>query len=272
MNNSLKRYNNLLTADLYKLGKLKSVIVAPIVMLLLILVQYGLFWAQFKAYSGAEIPAELLEYVSTGRSMLFGASSYINLGLFMAIFCGIYIGGDFKDGTINTLVARGADRVQVYFSKWLTMVTLACGFILGSFLLCGIFSGATGYGAPFDGAEFGLLMRSLVLQLLVGICSTSIYVFIAFTARSQGATIGISLGLYFISGIVIAVLILIGSATGAEWLTHVGDFLPSQQLSTATSYNHLSTTEILEVVFVPIGYLVLSCGLGVLGFVKRDIK
>lgn len=270
--NKIKLYGNLLCSDYYKVGKLKSIIVAPIVMTLLILFNYSLLWIQADTLAGAEIPEGMLDYLYTGKSMLFSASSYINLGLFIAIICGIFIGGEFKDGTLNTVIARGADRVAVYFSKWLTMVTLSVGFVLGSFLVCGILSAITGYGYAFTGTEFALLLRSLVLQLLVAVASTSVYVCIAFLARSQGATIGISLAMYFLISIIAAIFTVISQLTDAEWLSYAASYFPSQQLTTACSSGELTTRQILEVVFVPLAYIAASIGLGLGTFCKRDIK
>ncbi len=274
-NNSLKKYNNLLISDYFKISHLKSVIVSGIIMAVLIVINYATLWFQASMIEGADIPSDIIiSYTFTGKSMLFGSTSYINLGLFIAIICGIFIGGEFRDGTVKTTVARGADRLSLYFGKWLSIVTLTIVYVLSAFLFCGILTAISGYGVAFTGEEFGLLMRSLALQVWVSIASASVYICIAFLARTQGATIGISLGLYFLVAIVAAILMLIASIVGesAEWLNTLVELVPSQQLANACSYGPYETADLLKVIFVPLAYILATCGLGVMTFLKRDIK
>ncbi len=269
----IKKFSNMLSSDFYKLGKLKSVYIAPIVMFVLIIINYLVLWVQDAIFEGLTVDEEILSTLLTGKILLFGASSNIDLGIFMAIISGIFIGGDFVEGTLKLQIARGQDKTMVYFSKWLTMCVLTIGYILGAFLLCGILTAASGYGSQFTGQDFGLLIRAIVLQILVGIADTSIFVMIAFLTRSQGSTIGTSLALYFVGGIVLAIIATVGVMTEKEVLVEMSNFLPSAQLITASSFaDKLTTKEALEVTLIPFAYILLSTLIGTLTFEKRDIN
>ncbi|MCQ2603286.1 MAG: ABC transporter permease, partial [Clostridia bacterium] len=259
--------------DFYKLGKPKTVYVAPIVMLVLVLINFILLWTQNAIFEGLTLDDETLETLLTGKDLLFGASTTIELGIFIAIICGIFIGGDFLEGTLKLQIARGQDKIAVYFSKWLTLCVLTIGYILGSFLLCGILTAATGYGAQFTGQDFGLLIRAIVLQILVGIADTSIFVMIAFLTRSQGSAIATSLVLLLVSEAVLTILAAIGIMTEKDILVEISNFLPSAQIATAKSYAiNFTLKEALEVTLIPLGDILISTAIGTLTFEKRDIN
>lgn len=271
--NNLKKFSNMLSSDFYKLGKLKSVYVAPIIMFVLIIINYIILWTQNAIFEGIEVDDATFSMLISGKDLLFSASSSISLGIFMAIISGIFIGGDFAEGTLKLQIARGEDKTVVYFSKWMTMCVLSIGYILGSFLLSGILTAASGYGSAFTGQDFGLLIRAIVLQILVGIADTSIFVMIAFLTRSQGSTIGTSLALYIISSIVLSILATIGMMTEKEVLVEISNFLPSAQIVTASSYAaKLTVKEALEVTLIPFAYILITSLIGALTFEKRDIN
>ncbi|MEG2541310.1 MAG: ABC transporter permease subunit [Clostridia bacterium] len=277
-NNEINNYKNrskfadLFASDFYKIGHMKSIIIIPFVMLFLILINYSLFWWQETVLGTANIP-DIPELLFTGKIMLFGAGSYILLGLFLGIIFGINIGGEFSNGTISSLVARGSNRLEIYFSKWLTMATIVTMFVLGSFVVCGILTAISGYGAPFNGLEFGYLVRSLVLQTLCNIATGSVLVMVCFLLRTKGGAIAVSLALYFLSNVIISILATIGQlSSGTAWLSELVTYVPGQLLGFATMTGGYTTANILKLVFVPIAYILLTSFVGSYTFLKKDIK
>lgn len=263
---------SLFRSDLYRLSHLKSVYIAPAIMLALIIINYAVAWTQNSLVEGAGLPDEILQELVNGRDLLFGAGSYIDIGLFIAIICGIFIGGDFVSGASKLTIARGANRAEFYLSKWLVVCLLSVAYTLASFLVCGILSGITGYGHVFDGAEFALLLRAIALQVLIAISSSSVYVFIAFLVRSQGGTIGTTIALYILVSVVSEAIIIVAMADGNYNLLNYAYFTPSLQLTNASSYDAYTTSEVLQVVLIPIAYIAASLGAGIPIFMKRDVK
>lgn len=274
MKNNFGNLRNLLSSDFYKLSKMKSMIVAPIIMLLLILLQFAVYWWELSIINSADTGGIPMPFDITGKSMLFGASSYVSMGLFIAIICGIFIGGEFSTGTMKLMVARGSSRTKIYFSKLISIAFLAVAYTLFAFLISGILTAVKGYGQTFDGLQFGILTRSIVLQVLVNVSIASIFVMLSFLIRSQGSAIGISLAIYFLTSIILGVITVIFVMAGddAQWLSELIKYIPSQQLVSACSYGKYSVPDLMRVIFVPIAYLLISSGIGVAAFLKRDVK
>lgn len=265
-------FTSLFKADLYRLYHLKCIYIAPAIMLALILINYAVMWTQNSLIEGAEIPNEIIGELLSGKDMLFSASSYIDVGLFMAIICGIFIGGEFACGTVKLTVARGASRVEFYLSKWLTLCLLSVAYTLASFLICGILTAISGYGQTFDGGEFALLLRAISLQILIAIASTSIYVAIAFLTRTQGATIGTTIALYILVSVISEAIVIVALAEENYGLLDYAYFTPSLQLTNASSHDAYTTSQILQVILIPLAYVAAALGIGIPTFIKRDIR
>lgn len=273
-NNSMA---NVLNADFYKVSKLKSIYIGAAIMFVLMLINFAVYWYTLSVANSIldEFEREgMLALIGAGKDRLFQSSALIDIGLFIAIILGIFIGGEFSNGTIKTAVARGGNRVQIYFSKWLTMATLVVAYSLYALIIAGILTAIKGYGEDFTALQFGLLVRSTVLQMLVNLSIGSLFVMIGFLCRSAGSSIGVSLAAYILISVIITVISVIVSVSGgdAKWLTELISFLPAQQLSSACNSGTYEIGELMKVIFVPIGYIGLSSLIGCLSFIKRDIK
>lgn len=258
---------NLLASDFYKVRFLKSVIIAPFLMLLMILFNYAVFWIQ-------PMFDDSLPQLTSGLSMLFGATGYTGMSLFIAIIAGIFIGGEFSSGTMGASVARGADRAQIYFSKWLVTAALVAFYTLASFLVCAIFS-AFGPGmGSVSGADVGYLLRSVALQLLINLMGASFFVMFAFLTRSRGAAIGVSLAAYLLFRILISIFSAIALVGGADtdWVIDAIGYMPTGLLEGACMPGAYELSDLMRLIFMPIAYIGLTFAVGVPTFIKRDIK
>lgn len=266
-------FNNVLVSDFYKLSKHKSIIIALIVMFFLVLINWAAFWVSDKLIDPAENPDAYL-LIGTSKDYLFNTISNGNLGLFLAIIAGIFIGKEFTQGTVRNLIGRGIDRKHFYLSKLLSLTTLLFAYMCILLIVGGIFTAFKGYGEPFTGAQFGILMRSFALQFLTLISSVSIFVMLAFLCRSSGSTIGACIGFYLVISILSSVLSVVGAIDQAntQTLEAVCYFLPYGQSTIAASSKDLTTIQIVAVIVMPIVYTALSTIIGLVTFEKRDIK
>lgn len=264
------KFLNLLASDYYKVSKLKSTYIALAIMFFMMLIGFAAIIALQK------LDAESTEVF--GKEFIFSALSDANIGLFIAIISGIFIGKEFSDGLMRITVARGQKRIQVYFSKLIVMISMVFAYALIMIIIAGIFTAIIGYGQPFNGHEFGLIMRCFTFEILALISSASIFVMFAFLLRSSGSTIGAAIGFYLVISIIVTALTVVATTVASSdpdkalALINASTFLPYQQSSIAASYGTLTTTEIVCAVVMPIVYTVISTVIGCLTFIKRDIK
>jgi len=265
---------NILKADLFRLSKHKSLWIAGIIMFGLLLFAYCTCWISIAVYKAADTSGDIVLFedlfLSLGRDTLAGFSSYSMMTLLVAIITCIFVGKEFSNGTIRSLVSRGANRVQLYFSKWISLALLILVYSVCAILVCGIFTAFGGYGIEFTAKQFGLLMRAFALQTLCNISTMSLVLAVCFLCRSSGsslgATIGTAIGINTLSSITVVVCTI--SESDISWVY----FMPLQQLQLAISLEQLSTVQICATVIMPIVYGVIGTVVGVCTFAKRDIK
>ncbi len=306
-NNSM---TNLLSSDFFKLRKLKSVWIGLVIMVVLTFLVYAIFWiglnvaehievtegVSTQAPSGEAIvdapnvgevseqtPSEeegisqadkdgiILSMRMLGNQLLTGFTGICGSELLIAIICCIFIGGEFANGSFRILISRGMNRVQLYFSKWITMATLVLAYSVFSLIVSGIFAAVKGYYPSFGGHEFGILMRAFGLQFLCNLATMTIVMMLCFLCRSSGSSLGATIGVYILFPIIFgSIETVMGVMMGknVDWIS----FLPMQQSSIAQLATPLSTTEICAVVIMPIVYIALSMFVGLYTFIKRDVK
>ena len=289
-NLSTNSFANTLRADFYKLGKMKSNYIGAAIMFALILISFAVFWLQVadanKVADDAEREAAVAAVMANAHSNLFSFASLINLELMTAIIIGIFVGKDFSNGTMRLAIARGASRMQMYFSKFIVVAVLLAGYMLGALLICGVFTAIEGYGTPaFDGLQFARLMRTFALSYVALLSAGSIFLMLAFLTRSSGAALGASLGFYILIGVVVsivsvrfAIVSIIGEIGGddealqQDKLYQALSYIPMQQLSYCISDKPMKVADAMKLLFMPIAYTLLSSFVGIFTFIKRDVK
>lgn len=278
MKNNDNRMTCTLKADLFKLKKHKSVYIGLAVMFAMILIVYCIYWigmailknANPADQSALEMQQELLNILTPmGRQSLAGFSETCSISLFVAIIACIFIGKEFSNGTMRISVSRGANRVQLYFSKWLSLALLIVIYSVFAILVCGIFTAIKGYGIPFNGEQFGILLRCFALQLLCNLSTMSIVVMIAFLCRSSGASLGAAIGAYIALSMIFGIATTVSGLSGnTDWIM----FMPMQQGTVASYLTNYTATELCAVLIMPIVYGGISTAIGLCTFIKRDIK
>lgn len=266
-----------LKSNFYRLSKLKSIWIALAIMFGLILLSFSIYWFTLNIIPqtvDGDFYARQQETVLTqGRSLLFGSSSTISLGLFVAIITCIFIGNDFSGGYIGIMSAKGTSRATTYFSKWLTMVILTIAYVLFSVLFCGIFYSFTTYDTVFTATDFVYLMRNIALQILSAISIVSIFVMIAFLTRSKGSSMAVSLLSYILVDVVVSIISAVLLVTNSENYSNKWTyFMPFMQMDVACTVGKLGTIEIIAGVIMPIIYTAISLIIGYFTFERRDIK
>ena len=268
----------LLKSDLFKLKKHKSVWIGMAVMFAVILLQYCVYWFALLATdeAGAIAPDDEFQFAmaavyALGRSLLAGYSDTAMVSLLTLIITCIFIGKEFSSGWVRVTVSRGANRIKLFFSKWLSLACLILVYSVFAFLICGIFTSFKGYGIEFDGHQFGLLIRCFVLQILCNLSAMSIAMMLTFLIRSSGGSLGACIGLYIGFNLILSIVQAVSMLNGdinSDWIM----FMPLQQTAVASALEELTTTQICAVAIMPIVYTAISMTVSLLTFIKRDIK
>ena len=265
-NYSSNSFANTLRSDLYKLGKMKSVYIAGAIMFGLILIAFVSI-VVLSRFSETDSKEEIMALF--GSSLLFGFAKSAYIELLVTIIIGIFIGKEFSNGTIRLTVARGGNRLQIYFSKLITIAVLILGYMIGSLLVCGILTAIIGYSEPFTSLVFARLMRTFGLAFVALVGSASIYIMIAFLTRSSGAALGASIGIYILIEIVVSIITLVLESKG---FNDTVIYFPLQQLSQCASDQSMQIGTAMTLLFMPIAYAIIASFVGIITFLKRDIK
>ncbi len=268
-----------LKADLFKLRKMKSVWIGLAVMFALMLVLFSVCWILIAILNKMTPidPSEAMEQQSTLFALsqlcdtfLASFSDTASISLFIAIITCLFVGKDFSNGAVRLQVARGANRTQLFFSKWVTLSILVVAYSAFAILVCGIFTAFNGYSVQFTAQHFGWLVRNFFLQVLCNISTMSIVLAIAYLCRSSGASLGATIGGAIALSIVFGLVASVGALGGGsiEWI----NFMPLEQTSIAGIMDKFTTSQLCAVIIMPIIYGAIAITVGLLSFLKRDIK
>lgn len=266
-----------LKSDFYRMSKLKSIWIALAIMFGFVLLNFAVYWFTLniipQTIDGDFYAMQQKTVLEQGRGLLFGSSSQISIGIFMAIITSIMIGCDFSGGFVSIMTAKGTSRATTYFSKWLTLVVLAIGYVLFGVLLSGIFYSFTTFDTVFTALDFGYLMRNILMQILATISLVSIFVMIAFMSRSKGSSMAVALLSYIIVEILISIIsAILVTKYGSEYSDTWTYFMPFMQMTVACKIGSMKATEIVAGIVMPIVYTAISSIIGYFSFEKRDIK
>lgn len=132
--------------------------------------------------------------VYTGLYMLMSAFSSGNFSIILSIFTTLFICGDYTNGTLKNIIARGYGRVSIYAAKYI--VTL-CATTIYSVLgwLISFLSGSAfwGVGTLPDGTGAGDIILILFVQLIGAYAYASLFFLISALLKKAGGAIALSI-------------------------------------------------------------------------------
>jgi ABC-2 type transport system permease protein len=159
-------------------------------------------------------------------SNIYSSSSMITLVTIMVIvIAGGTIASEFSQGTIKFLLLNPVKRGKIYFSKYLTLLTLTAllsAAVFGVIFLANLLSGADGVGAAYltysngkviSGSVLGLAVRPYLYALVNSVVIITMAFMISSFMRNSAVSIGISVGVLLIGSSVTSIL----AALGLDW-------------------------------------------------------
>ena len=222
---------------------------------------------------------EMLGIGINAKSMFFGSFSLgNNFGFILPIFIVIILCKDFSHGTIRNKIICGKSRTSIYFSMLITCTALICVLIMAHAVLTLLISLLFfDYQAtPFTLGDFGYLMASVALELLVYLFLCALLTF--FIVRMKNA--GLAIVMYFVvsftmmiaGGITQTVVIFADPAStsyGILEFFNTANIFVTTAIGNGTSYE---LQDVLYLVLPVVASTALFIALGFLSFKKKDIK
>lgn len=210
---------NCLKSDFYRIikGKTLYILLAVVAALSLfsVLLTFLISKIDFKELNEV---LEALKFMFTGKYFfLTGLSSYI--ATFVAVFISTFICSDFSSGMMKNYVSTKTSRTKIFFSKFIACLTVAVVILLFSMLVNGLL-GTIFFGfGPTTGTDFIEIFIKFLLEILLIIAYSSIFLFVAFSIRSTGGVIAVNILITILIGSFLTSIAFISTS-----LASIGDY------------------------------------------------
>lgn len=278
--------SNLLSAELYKLSKGKSLFLGLLVVAGLVLLLYisllmvdriksgemgngtgGVIVFESSETMTGELGAEsMMQEVGIAGVLQQIFSGHFS-GLILAVIVSIFVVKEYGTGAIKNLVGKGYSRSTIFLSKLLSTILLTIFFHLAAATISILI------GIPFLGEE-GLSMTNWMdvalyigLQLLFEITAAGVFVLIGELTRNLAAAIAVCIGVLLFSTSLTALL---------DLLCHRIGFQPTNywflDLMSNCPLSEFEAEFVGRSVIVSMVWFVLAAVLGVIHFQRTDVK
>jgi ABC-type transport system involved in multi-copper enzyme maturation permease subunit len=231
--------------------------------------------------SSAADRARLLDSVLPAHFVSAGVGLYPLFGSAMMLLFGtIAIGGEYRWGTLGTLLTQRPSRPATVLAKWVAVAVPSLGVVTVLFAALAAASAivADALGRPARWPDAATIFGGLGAAWLVTLAARSLGMFLATLFRGTGAAIGV--GLVWLLALENAVAQLTGLLPGLDWVRRFLIGPSAGSLAIALGAQSQSDGGIPGVVSVSrpwlagivlIGYVVGFTGLSVLLVRRRDV-
>lgn len=275
---------NLIKSDLYKLFRMTSFYVCCIVAAGLAILQTGLSKSMVNMLnSEMDGSASAMGFDDIKNMLLSAINSDGNWVLLVIIAVALFVTIEYNAGTLKNIAARGCSRENIFFSKLIVSIVEAliiCFLYAIIYIVtCFMFFDSSN----LDGNFFAKLAAIYAVNILIAIASTSFIVMIAYLLRSKGGTIAISICLYLVVIPMVLQMVNIFSVINSDDSTMetaintttdpYGDCAYYWIGSLSTKVGSCYDDKTLYIpILIALAYLIVSVGIGLAVFKKRDIK
>jgi len=187
---------NILKSDFYKLKKSKAFLVCTILciafaVLMVTAMQVGMNQALANPNSNDPEMMQFAEMASQA-SGIWALTYFLPMGfniIFVGVFVAIFVSSEFGFGTMKNTLSRGADRIKVFFSKFV-VCSCAALVMLFAFIVALLTAGSILWGFDPSGiVTLSNMLGMISLQSLMIVAFTALFVFISMTMRGTGGAI-----------------------------------------------------------------------------------
>jgi ABC-2 type transport system permease protein len=203
-----------------------------------------------------------------GISYGLSALSNGNVQMLLAIFTAIFITSEFSHGTMKNVVSKGFLKLQIFFSKLITMIIAVYIIILAN-IIVGTLSATivTGTVGDFTGEFVGEMLKTVGIELLLNAALAAVFVMVAMVIRNLGGAIAVSiLGVLTLAPLIYTAL--------EVFIKSKIDFTEFSLLFNIMFYINETAagSDYLRSSIVGIIFIVATTALGIFAFKKSDVK
>ena len=187
--------------------------------------------------------------------------------IIIGILVGALIAKEYSQGTIKNFLAYGKRREEFYLAKFVSMV-IAVTIILAvmTILPTIVLTLMNGWGQAFEISQLLGMIKTFVASVIAGSALAALAMIIATLAKSNGATIGITVAIF------IGIPTLAGFLYGIyPWFDRVYEVLPFYNSALATSIK-AGNGDLLRSVIISLVTIAISLFVGIKIFKSQDIK
>ena len=187
--------------------------------------------------------------------------------IIIGILVGALIAKEYSQGTIKNFLAYGKRREEFYLAKFVSMV-IAVTIILAvmTILPTIVLTLMNGWGQAFEISQLLGMIKTFVASVIASSAVAALAMIIATLAKSNGATIGITVAIF------IGIPTLAGFLYGIyPWFDRVYEILPFYNSALATSIK-AGNGDLLRSVIISLVTIAISLFVGIKIFKSQDIK
>lgn len=258
---------NLLRSDFYRLFKSKSFYICALISSFL----FGLnlfitYWASRSTPQMKEVYASMLPK----NGIAYGLSAFANgnVQMILGIVIAIFVTAEFSHGTMKNVVSKGFSKVQIYFSKFITMLAATYMIILVTFLAGTLIATFTsGKFGDFSSDNIALIFKTVGIELLLNAALTALLVFVAMVVRNLGGVIAIN---------------ILGVMSFGPLIFKLFEYLTKSKIKfTEFSLNYniahyitetVKASDYLRSTIVGLVFFAVATALGIFAFLRADVK
>jgi len=184
----------------------------------------------------------------------------------LPMFISIFVASEFSKGTLKNVISKGYSKTKVYFSK-LIACCLASTTIIAVVAIINTLLATTFWGFSEGSIVWIKLISILSVKLLSFYALVSLSVFIAMTVRSSVGAIAINIGVVqFTPALLTSIAVIIRKEI---------NLFVKYELSTViirlSDYKMVEQHEITSALIISLIYIVITCIIGNIIFLRRDI-
>ena len=202
--------------------------------------------------------------IESYNEILFSAPST----LIFSIIISIFIGSDFKNGTIKNIASKGISRENIVFSKLLYIYLLACFYVIINILI-GLVVVLLMTNQNISINDLTMLLKNTVLTILKMLTFSSIFAFISFLSKNPGVSIAISIG---VDSIIPLMALMIDKLIIKSEKLYANNIIPNFVSTIIQLGSNIETQKIIIYVTAMIIETILFSFITTISFKNRDIK
>lgn len=264
---------NILKSDFYKLKKSKAFWICTLLciafaVLMVTALQVGINRTLATPNPYDPEYTSMLE-MSKQTSGIWALQYFLPMGfniVFVGVFVAIFVSSEFGFGTMKNTLSRGAERIKVFFSKFV-VCSCAALVMLCAFIIAMLTAGSIFWGFDPNGiVTFSGMLGMIALQSMLIIAFTALFVFISMTMRSGGGAIATNIICVTMASTLLgAISMLFGGSI------NLSDYWLSWGVSKLATLAPASG-DVIQGVLIALGWGIVSLVVGTTLFKKIDVK